>query len=100
MSTLNKYIWVVNALHRVGDRGLSLKELNEKWERSDISNGNEQQRQTFDHWKGKILEMMGVTIDCNLKEHRHALADAEACAAIALKLLLWNWHIMTHSINH
>ncbi len=48
----------MNALYRVGDRGLSFKELNEKWERSDISNGNELQRQTLDRWRGEILNIM------------------------------------------
>ena len=32
MTTLEKYIWVVNALYRAGSHGLSLKELSDKWE--------------------------------------------------------------------
>ena len=31
MSTLEKYIWVANVLYNAGDKGLTLKELNEKW---------------------------------------------------------------------
>ncbi len=31
MTTLEKYIWVVNALYRAGSHGLSLKELSDKW---------------------------------------------------------------------
>lgn len=33
MTTLEKYIWVVNTLYRAGSHGLSLKELSDKWER-------------------------------------------------------------------
>lgn len=40
MTALEKYIWVVNALYSKGERGLSLKELNDKWMRDvNISNG-------------------------------------------------------------
>ena len=31
MTFLEKYIWVVNTLSHAGEKGLSLKELNEKW---------------------------------------------------------------------
>lgn len=31
MTFLEKYIWVVNTLSHTGEKGLSLKELNEKW---------------------------------------------------------------------
>ncbi len=67
MPALNKYIWVVNALHKAGERGLSLKELNEKWVRDDISYGEPIPRQTFDRWKWAIQDTMGVVIECNLK---------------------------------
>lgn len=57
MTTLEKYIWVVNALYKKGERGLSLKELNDKWMRNEnISNGEPLPRQTFDRWKGNILK--------------------------------------------
>ncbi len=67
MTILNKYIWIVNTLHRAGERGLSLKELNEKWIRNDMSYGEPISRQSFDRWKGGILDIMGVVIDCHLK---------------------------------
>ncbi len=101
MSTLNKYIWVVNALHRAGTRGLSLKELNEKWERSDISNGNELQRQTFDRWKGKILEMMGVIIDCNLKDdYRYYISNPEVLRSDELSRWLLDAYTTFNSLSH
>lgn len=31
MTALEKYIWIVRTLYNKGDRGLSLKELNDKW---------------------------------------------------------------------
>ncbi len=67
MSLINKYIWIINTLHQAGERGLSLKELNEKWVEIDISYGEPISRQTFDRWKGGILDMMGIVIECHLK---------------------------------
>ncbi len=67
MSLLNKYIWIINTLHQAGERGLSLKELNEKWQRNDMSYGEPISRQSFDRWKGVILDMMGIVIECHLK---------------------------------
>lgn len=48
MTTLEKYIWVVNALYRAGSHGLSLKELSDKWKLDEsISYGEPLPRQTF-----------------------------------------------------
>lgn len=67
MTTLEKYVWVVNALYRAGKRGLSLKELNEKWIRDEnVSKGEPLPRQTFDRWKGNILMSFGVNIECHM----------------------------------
>lgn len=68
MSIINKYIWIVGTLLKAGERGLSLKEINEQWVRNnDLSNGEPIPRQTFDRWKGRILDMFGVVIDCRLR---------------------------------
>ncbi len=67
MTLMNKYIWVVNVLLRAGQRGLSLKEINEKWQRTDFSGGSPIPRQTFDRWKGGISDTLGIVIECELK---------------------------------
>lgn len=63
MSLILKYIWVVKTIHRAGR--ITLKELNEKWRANvDLSRGEDLPRQTFDRWKGGILDMFGILIDC------------------------------------
>jgi len=87
MTVLRKYIWVINALYHAGQRGLSLKELNEKWvANTDLSLGEPIPRQTFDRWKGQILDLLGIVIDCHLKgRYRYyiynpqVLEDGEVC---------------------
>lgn len=79
MTTLEKFIWVINKLYRAGEKGLSLKELNEKWVRDDsISNGKPLPRQTFDRWKGSILMTFGVSIDCRLRDdYRYYISNPD-----------------------
>ena len=80
MTAIEKYIWVVNALFCAGERGLSLKELNDKWVRDiSVSNGAPLPRQTFDRWKGNILLAFGVNIECNLKGgYRYYISNPES----------------------
>lgn len=66
MSLIQKYVWVIDTLHRTG--GLSLKELNCRWVMTDMSRGEAIPRQTFDRWKGGILDLFGVIIECNLSD--------------------------------
>lgn len=65
MSLIQKYIWVIETIHRAHQ--ISLKELNEKWVKTEMSGGLPIPRQTFDRWKSGILDIFGVIIDCNLK---------------------------------
>ena len=70
MSLILKYIWVVKTIHRAGR--ITLKELNEKWRANvDLSRGEDLPRQTFDRWKGGILDMFGILIDCEQRGGYH-----------------------------
>lgn len=70
MSLILKYIWVVKTIHRAGR--ITLKELNEKWRANvDLSRGEDLPRQTFDRWKGGILDLFGILIDCEQRSGYH-----------------------------
>lgn len=70
MSLILKYIWVVKTIHRAGR--ITLKELNEKWRANvDLSRGDDLPRQTFDRWKGGILDLFGILIDCEQRGGYH-----------------------------
>ena len=79
MTVLEKYFWIVNTIYNKGERGLSLKELNDKWMHDEnISNGEPLPRQTFDRWKGNILMTFGVNIECRLKGgYRYYISNPE-----------------------
>lgn len=66
MPQIQKYIWVVNTILHSGK--ITLKELNEKWKANvDLSGGLDLPRQTFDRWKGSILDLFGIVIECERK---------------------------------
>ena len=77
MSLIQKYIWVVKTIHWAGR--ITLKELNEKWrENVDLSGGLDLQRQTFDRWKGGILDMFDIVIDCEQRgRYNYFIANPE-----------------------
>ena len=70
MSLIQKYIWLVKTIHRAGR--ITLKELNEKWrDNTDLSRGESLPRQTFDRWKGGVLDLFGIIIDCEQRGGYH-----------------------------
>lgn len=63
MPQIQKYIWVINTILNNGK--ITLKKLNEKWKANvDLSGGLDLPRQTFDRWKGSILDLFGIIIEC------------------------------------
>ena len=63
MSLIHKYIWVIKTIQQAGH--ITLKDLSKKWQENvDLSGGLDLQRQTFDRWKGGILDMFGIIIEC------------------------------------
>lgn len=78
MSISYKHIWVTKTLYQAGERGLSLQEINQKWLKTDFSCGEPISRQSFDRWKGQILDLLGVIIDCRRKGgYRYYISNPE-----------------------
>lgn len=48
INQLNKYVWLVETIHRAKKRGgITLKEIQSRWLDSDLSEGTELSRRTF-----------------------------------------------------
>ena len=59
------YMWLIDIIYR--SKGISLQELNERWEKTDISEGVPMTRSTFNRYKDAIEEMFGICIECQRK---------------------------------
>lgn len=68
INQLNKYVWLVETIHRARRRGITLKEIQEKWLDSDLSEGTELTRRTFINNKNEIENLFNICIEC---EHFH-----------------------------
>lgn len=65
INQLNKYVWLVETIHRAKRRGgITLKELQEKWLDSDLSEGTELTRRTFINNKNEIENLFNICIEC------------------------------------
>ena len=60
---INKYVWLVETLYRA--KKITLKEINRKWTQSELSEGEEIPRRTFNNWKNTVEEMFGLVIMCD-----------------------------------
>ena len=64
MTQTEKYIWLLNTIHQSRSRGLSLREISEKW-KDYMSTEKPLDRATFNRWKEAIGLQFHIDIQCN-----------------------------------
>ena len=78
MTTLNRYIWLVDTLVRAGQKGLTFEEINDKYRYNDsISNGGEYALRTFHDHRKSVEEIFGIEIACNRSDNRYYIRDTD-----------------------
>ena len=60
---INRYVWLVDTINRYGR--ITLKDLNDAWLRSEISEGKPLARRTFFHYRDGVEEMFDINIVCD-----------------------------------
>ena len=88
------YNWFIDTIYRSG--GISLKELNQRWIKTEISNGIPMSRTTFNRYKDSIEEMFGINIECRLKGGYQYYIEKDALKSNNLQ----NWMLDTLSISN
>lgn len=72
---LNKYIWLIGIFIKAGRRGLSLREVLDKWEdRWDAPYS----RRSFCNHREAVFEVFGIEIECDRSTNRYFIADGES----------------------
>ena len=69
-----EYVWLVNTIRQAGR--ITLREINERWLSTDMSEGVEFSRTTFRRHRAEVEEMFGISIDCD-SENRYYIEDAD-----------------------
>ena len=71
---LQKYIWLVQTFVRAGRNGLSLSEIEDRWEsRFDLPYS----RRTFNNHRDAVEEVFGIRIECNRSTNRYYIDYSE-----------------------
>ncbi len=71
---INRYVWLVDTINRYGR--ITLKDLNEAWLRSDISEGKPLARRTFFHYRDAVEEMFDINIQCDKATFEYYIDDS------------------------
>lgn len=69
---LQKYIWLVQTVLKAGTDGLSLDEIESRWENRFDSPYS---RRTFNNHRAAVEEVFGIHIDCNRSTNRYFIKD-------------------------
>ena len=71
---INRYVWLVDTISRYGR--ITLKDLNDAWLRSDISEGKPLARRTFFHYRDCVEEMFDINIQCDKSTFEYYIDDS------------------------
>ena len=90
----NRYIWLVDTIYRNGP--LTLKEINDRWMKSDFSEGEAIPLRTFHNHRAAIQEMFDIDIACDRRRNEYYIEDAESLSAGHVR----NWLLNTFSVSN
>ena len=89
-----EYTWLVDTLHRCGP--MTLAEINERWLRTEMSEGLPLARSTFNRHRDAILDIFGIIIECDRKGgFRYYIDNEEVLEEESIQ----NWMLSTLSVN-
>lgn len=92
-----EYIWLVNTIRKAGDDGITFAEINEKWLETELSEGVELARSTFNRHKDAIEDIFGLIIDCNrLNGYRYFISNEEVLSEDSIQ----NWMLNTLTVSN
>lgn len=92
-----EYIWLVNTIRKAGEDGITFAEINEKWLETELSEGVDLARSTFNRHKDAIEDIFGLYIDCNRQNgYRYFIGNSEVLNEDSVQ----NWMLNTLTVNN
>ena len=90
-----EYIWLVNTIYKA--RRITLNDINEKWLKTEMSEGVELARSTFNRHKAAIEDIFGINIECDRKNgYKYYIGNVEVLREESVQ----NWIFSTLSVNN
>ena len=90
-----EYIWLVNTIYKA--KAISLRDINERWVKTDMSRGIEMSRTTFYRHKCAIEDIFGIYIDC---DHRNGNKYYIGHKDVLREDSVQNWMLSTLSVSN
>lgn len=90
-----EYIWMVNTIRKAGK--ISFAELQKKWLETDMSEGGELARSTFNRHKDAIEDIFGIYIECDRQNgYRYYIGNEGVLEEESVQ----NWMLSTLSVSN
>lgn len=94
----NRYIWLVDTVYRAGS--ITFEEVNERWLRTEMSEGKEIPLRTFHNHREAIEQMFDINIECNRHGgFRYYIEHAEDMERGGVRRWLLNTFAVNNLIN-
>lgn len=94
----NRYIWLVDVIYRT--KKITFEEINERWMRTEMSNGEEIPLRTFHNWRKAIEEIFDINIECNKRGgYYYYIENAEDMEKGGVRSWLLNTFAVNNLIN-
>lgn len=91
----DKYIWLVDTIYRAGK--ITFEEINERWLRSRLSEGEDIPLRTFHNWRIAIEQMFDININCNRKGgYYYYIENVDDIQKEGIR----NWLLNTFAVNN
>ena len=91
---INKYVWLVETLYKA--KKITLKEINRRWTQTELSEGEEIPRRTFNNWKNAAEEMFGLVIMCDKHDDCYYIENRDDLEEGGFQ----RWLLNTMSVNN
>lgn len=89
-----RYIWLVDTIYQAGE--ITFDEINNKWLRSSLSDGNDLPKKTFHNHKDIIQDLFDIIIECDTKDgYKYYIENSEDINNSSLR----NWLLNTFTVN-
>ena len=94
----NRYIWLVDTIYRAN--GITFEEINEKWLRSSMSDGQDIPLKTFHNHRNAIEEIFDISIVCDRRNgYRYYIENADDMKKGGVRTWLLNTFAVNNLIN-
>ena len=91
----DRYIWLIDTIYRAGK--ITFEEINKRWLRTEMSNGEEIPLRTFHNHRKAIETMFDINIECNKRAgYYYYIENADDIDKDKIK----KWLLNTFAINN